>query len=197
MPPTPNVWAIALEYLRIFRHGFKPSTNERTALVLTFLQKFMAPDVSDGYFFGPQALLRNWELFSRCFGDVQVDLNSMASITEDILSATTTTSITISSNTLKLVFPHLNSDGYGGADGGAWSALAKRLEGQRLVMRSTVKFHWDNMNMRVIQMQTRSDMLTAVYHVLGSWEAVNHVFDGAFLTPECTFTSTSEHRYSW
>ncbi|OWY99476.1 hypothetical protein PHMEG_00029513 [Phytophthora megakarya] len=188
-----DIWFIAQEYFRMFRHGFKEPSHEQNARVLTFLQNVTVPDVSDGYFRGAKSLLRNWELFSLYFDDIHVELKSMEKKSESILFATTTTSITISSNTLRLVFPRLNSDERGGVDGGQWSPLAERLKGQRLVMNSSVRFEWDAINKRVVRILSSSDMVTAMLRVLGSLDNVNDVFNGAFVTPDCRLLLQSEY----
>ncbi|OWZ13230.1 hypothetical protein PHMEG_00013491 [Phytophthora megakarya] len=180
----PNIWFVAQEYFRLFRHGFKEPSLEKNAIALAFLQKSTVPDVSDGYFRGPKSLLRTWELFSLCFDDVYVELESMEKKSEGILFATTTTSVTISRNTLRLVFPRLNSDERGGVDGGRWSSQADRLKGQRLVMTSSTRFDWDAINNRVVRILSSSDMLTAIFRVLGSLEDVSVVFNGALVTPD-------------
>ncbi|OWZ05922.1 hypothetical protein PHMEG_00021903 [Phytophthora megakarya] len=186
IPVEPNVWVIALEYFRIFRHGFKEASLEQSVLAHGFLQKSMAPDVSDGNLQGPKALMQNWELFSSYFDDIHVELKSMRNITEDTLLATTTTSVSISSHTLRSLFPHMNSDGYGGVYGGTWSPLAKQLEGQRLVMQGSVRFYWDSVTNRVVQIRSWSDMLTAILRAVGNLEDVSCVFNGALVTPDCT-----------
>ncbi|OWY98751.1 hypothetical protein PHMEG_00030410 [Phytophthora megakarya] len=196
-----NVWFVALEYLRIFRHGFKESSFEWNAAAFGFLQKAMATDVSDGClhgpkalmqnwelfssYYGPKALMQNWELFSSYFDDIHVELKSMTNTMDGSILATTSTTFTISSDTLRLAFPHLNSDEHGGMYGGTWSPLAKRMEGQRLVMRGSVRFFWDSVTERVVRILTWSDMLTPFCRVLGNLEDVSHVFDRALVTLDC------------
>ncbi|OWZ21049.1 hypothetical protein PHMEG_0004454 [Phytophthora megakarya] len=144
----------------------------------------MAPNVSDGHLCGPIALFQTWMRLSSYFDDIHVDLKSMKITAEHTLLATTYTSITISSKTLRLVFPQMNSDGHGGMKGGTWSPLAQRLEGQRLIVKGSVRFDWDNVNKRVVRLLSYSDMATAMLRVVGSLEDVSYVFDGALVTPD-------------
>ncbi|KAG3119121.1 hypothetical protein PI125_g2323 [Phytophthora idaei] len=69
----------------------------------------MAPDVTTGFEYGPEALLENWKRFSLCFDDVRVQLGRLE--TGDAVDSLVASTITISSDTLRQAFPHLNSDG--------------------------------------------------------------------------------------
>ncbi|KAG7376213.1 von Willebrand factor A domain-containing protein 8 [Phytophthora pseudosyringae] len=105
----------------------------------------MTPDVTDGKECGPEALLEYWKLFSLCFNDVCVELESLETgALVGSLVASVTVRMTISSEILRRVFPHLNSDGQGGVGGGKWSPLVGSLLGRRLVVRGSVLFDWDN-----------------------------------------------------
>lgn len=146
----------------------------------------MAPDVTDGLLCGPEALLENWGLFSLCFADSNVEVEHLkkGEVTNTVV-AIITTNVTISNNTLRRLFLHLNSGGQGGAKGGKWSPLADRLRGQRLVMHGSACFYWDKTTDRVVRMETRSDLLTPLLSVLGRLEDVSRVFEHALVTPEC------------
>ncbi|KAG6943984.1 hypothetical protein JG688_00017326 [Phytophthora aleatoria] len=108
-----------------------------------FLHEIMAPDVVDDPLFGADAQLENWRLLTHYFGDVSVDLKGLKTSTTDNLVADTVTRVTITSNTLRLGFPHLNGDGVGGTNSGIWSPIAAKMLGKRLVMRGSVFFGWD------------------------------------------------------
>ncbi|OWY95822.1 hypothetical protein PHMEG_00034075 [Phytophthora megakarya] len=186
-----NIWTTVLEYFRFFGRGF---TEEPSGQALSFLQKCMTPDVSDGYLRGPRALLQNWMLLSSYFDDIHVELESMEKRTQDTLLVTICTSISISRNTLQLVFPHLNSDGHGGVNGGIWSPLAKRLEGQRLIVKGSVRFDWDCLNRRVFRMLSYSDMLTAMLQEIDKLDDVSYIFEGALVTPDWKLVIQREYR---
>ncbi|RLN62348.1 hypothetical protein BBP00_00004825 [Phytophthora kernoviae] len=99
----------------------------------------MAPNVRDGDMFGVEALLKNRRLLAVYFKGIQVDLDRLEIVADNSLIATTTTTIKISEKTLQRVFPHLNSDGNGGAQGGEWSPLTTRLLGQQIIMRDNLE----------------------------------------------------------
>ncbi|KAL3672397.1 hypothetical protein V7S43_003082 [Phytophthora oleae] len=189
-PTHKTVWSVAAYYFRLFQHGFNSPSKEANAFALKFLQTTMEPSVTDGSLCGPKALLENWRLFSLHFADVHVELEHLEKgESADILVAFTSTSVKFSTGTLRKVFPHLNTDGHGGTQGGKWSPLADRLRNQRITMRGTVYFYWDKTTGRVARMETKSDLLTPLLHLLGDLEAVSRVFEKALVTPECKLTS--------
>ncbi|OWY97315.1 hypothetical protein PHMEG_00032191 [Phytophthora megakarya] len=144
----------------------------------------MTPDVRDGLVCGPKAILARWTMFSLYFDDVYVDLQGLEKgRVGNSVVATTITSITISSNSLRLVFPQLVEKG--GAD--SVISLADKLRGQRLEVRGSVVFEWDNTIGRVSKMRSQSDMLTPLLRVFGSLEDASRVFDGAMVTPDCVW----------
>ncbi|KAG2524398.1 hypothetical protein JM16_004994 [Phytophthora kernoviae] len=88
----------------------------------------MTADVRDDVIYGAKTLLENWRLFSLYFENVRVDLDRLEIVADNSLIATTTTTIKISEKTLQRVFPHLNSDGNGGAQGGNLKDVSKVFE---------------------------------------------------------------------
>eukprot|EP00644_Phytophthora_capsici_P015719 jgi/Phyca11/121583/e_gw1.44.112.1 len=56
IPTTSNVWCVAVEYFRLFRHGYRAPLN--------FLQAAMASDVTDGWVYGPEAIQEQWRRYS-------------------------------------------------------------------------------------------------------------------------------------
>ncbi|KAG6958519.1 hypothetical protein JG688_00010495 [Phytophthora aleatoria] len=161
IPTQGTVWSVAVEYFRLFRHGFRSPPDPLNAFALRFLRLSMAPDVTTGFEYGPEALLENWKRFSLCFDDVRVQLGRLETgDAVDSLVASTITSITISSDTLRQAFPHLNSDGQAGVRG------AKLLD-RRLVVQGSVSFDWDSKTDRVTRVMTQLDMLTPMLRLLG------------------------------
>ncbi|KAG3114945.1 hypothetical protein PI126_g24705, partial [Phytophthora idaei] len=142
LPSSPTSWALASEYFRQFNY-YLSSPGTLYKMASTFLHEIMAPDVTDGLLFGVDAQLENWRLLALYFGDVRVDLKGLRTPTTDTLVAGTVTRATITNNTLRRAFPHLNSDGVGGTKGGVWSPLAANLMGKKLVMHGSVVFGWD------------------------------------------------------
>ncbi|KAG3030276.1 hypothetical protein PC119_g6295 [Phytophthora cactorum] len=190
IPTHRTLWTIATEYFLLFQHGFRSPPQALQNAALNFLRVSMASDVVNGHQCGVEAILAKWRLFSEYFDDVHVKLEKFEkSATSHSLVAITTTSVTISERTMRTVFPHLNSDGQGGAEGGHWSSLGRRLLNQLFVMRGSVRFDWDSATDCVVSIQSQSDMLTPLLRVLGTLEDVSLVFEGALVTPDCRLTS--------
>ncbi|EGZ18072.1 hypothetical protein PHYSODRAFT_261472 [Phytophthora sojae] len=193
-PTNESAWVVAMEYFRLFRYGFmapmmvpgvassseKRSTSsppEQTDAQLDFLKATMASDVTDGDATGPDALLRHWRLFSMVFDDVHLQLKRMEQIEDDSLLALSSISITITEKTLRYVFPPLNP------------TIAKKLLKQRLVVRGSSRFDWDESCGRVIRLESKLDLLSPLLQLLGNLEDVATVFENAQLTPEGRFIS--------
>ncbi|KAG1713240.1 hypothetical protein DVH05_000960 [Phytophthora capsici] len=171
-PTISDPWLAVVEYCRFFQVGFKTSPPGLYA----FLDKIMASDVTDGPICGVDALVKNWKLLSLCFKDISVQLERLDRAGDDLLVASTRTSITIGSETLRRVFPNLL-----GLDD---NLIVAKLQGQRIVMHSSVRFDWDSSSKCIVRMLTQSDMLTPIVHLVGNLQDASRVFDGAFVTPE-------------
>ncbi|ETK80468.1 hypothetical protein F441_14115 [Phytophthora nicotianae CJ01A1] len=190
IPTHQTLWTIATEYFLLFRHGFRLPPQALQNAALNFLRVSMAPDVVNGCQRGVEAILAKWRLFSDYFNNVHVELERLEkSASPYSLTAITITTVTISKEAMRAVFPHLNSDGKGGAHGGNWSPLGQRLLNQRLVMRGSVRFDWDSASDSVVSIQSQSDMLTPLLRVLDSLEDVSLVFEGALVAPDCRLAS--------
>ncbi|KAG1703259.1 hypothetical protein DVH05_008169 [Phytophthora capsici] len=171
-PIITDLWFAAVEYFRFFQVGF---TTPPPGLH-TFLSQTMASDVTDGPICGVDALVKNWMMLSFSFEDINVQLECLDHAGDDLLVATTRTSFTIRSETLRRVFPHLlELDSY---------ALGAKLQDQRIVMSSSVRFEWDSSSNRIVRMLSQADMLTPILHLLGNLQDASRVFDGALVTPE-------------
>ncbi|OWZ17755.1 hypothetical protein PHMEG_0008255 [Phytophthora megakarya] len=146
----------------------------------------MAPDLEAGTFRGLAALARNWNAFTLFFQDVQIRLGRLDEIAENSLVATTTTSITITRNSLCYIFPHLMRHGLDRGEGGnQWSHIASSLLNRRIVMSGSVHFNWDSANKRVVGLFTQADMVSPLLHLLGSLEDISRIFTNALIDPEC------------
>ncbi|KAG6616023.1 bZIP transcription factor 1 [Phytophthora cinnamomi] len=147
----------------------------------------MAPDTVDDVFPGVDTQIENWRRFALFFGDTRLELRGMVMSSERDLVASTSTNITVSWNTLRYAFPHLNSDEKGGAQGGDWSPIATKIVGQSFVVRGTVIFGWDDTSDKVVRFQVQADLLTPVLNVLGSLADVSLFFSEALITPDGNF----------
>ncbi|ETP30063.1 hypothetical protein F442_20872, partial [Phytophthora nicotianae P10297] len=185
-PTTPTSWASASEYFRQFNY-YVSSPGTLFKMASKFLNETMAPAVMGGSFFGVDAQLENWRLFAFYFDEVRVDLKCLKTPTSDTLVADTVTRVTITTNTLRRAFPHLNRDGTGGSKGGVWSSLAAKMLGKNIVMRGSVSFRWDSATDKVVSIYSQADMLTPMLNLLGSLEDVCCAFNKARVTPDCRF----------
>ncbi|OWZ02167.1 hypothetical protein PHMEG_00026317 [Phytophthora megakarya] len=185
-PETPTMWTIAAEYLRHFSY-YVASPAMLQSKVSNFLHHIMAPDVLVGSRFGVEEQLNSWKLFALCFDDIQVEVKAMNTPNSDTLVAPTMINVTITSNTLRRAFPHLNSDGCGGTKGGSWSPLATKMLDQTLAMHGSVVFGWDNATDKVVRVQFQADLMTPMIKLLGNLSDVSYVFEKARVTPDCKF----------
>ncbi|OWZ04963.1 hypothetical protein PHMEG_00023037, partial [Phytophthora megakarya] len=172
IPAKQTPWTFATRYFALFRESVSRSQNF-SALALRSLRVSTTSDVTDGFKVGPEAILENMLLFSYYFRNFHVVLEELKKgPTADSIVAITTTSVTISENTLRLVFPHLAED---------WvesqHSLGSKLLNQQLVMRGLVRFDWDNITNRVVGIYSQSDLLTPMLRTLGSLQDVSRAFN--------------------
>ncbi|EEY53834.1 uncharacterized protein PITG_07438 [Phytophthora infestans T30-4] len=101
------------------------------------------------------------------------------------------TSVTITDNTLRRAFPHLNSDGVGVDKGGVWSPVAAKMLNKKIVMQGSVTFGWDRATEKVTSIYAQADLVTPLLNLLGSLEDVSCAFYKARVTPDCRFVRGS------
>jgi DNA-binding transcriptional regulator GbsR (MarR family) len=183
---APPVWAQAADYFRHFQ-SFASAPRRQETTASTFLHGLLSPDVVSGLTSGVEAQLKQWKMFASCFDDIRLELKGLSQTSSDTLVTRTVTTVTMTSRTLYYAFPHLNSDGEGGAKGGVWSSLAARMLDQKLVLRGSVTFGWDGTSDRIVRLQTQTDVLTPLLKLLGSLQGVSSVFDKALITPDGRF----------
>ncbi|KAE8881480.1 hypothetical protein PF005_g25177 [Phytophthora fragariae] len=204
-PASESVWIVATEYFRLFRQGCmapvkapdmvsSSSANHSQAVSrlkqahaqLDFLRATMSPDVTDGSACGPDAILKHWKLLSLYHGDVHVQLKRLRQDSgSGSVVATTRVGLTITEKSLRYIYPHLS------ADSSDSTLLAKKLLNQRLVMRGSVRFDWDDNSGQVVRMETKIDMMSAMIKLLGNLGDVVRVFEKAAITPEGRFIDRS------
>ncbi|EGZ18073.1 hypothetical protein PHYSODRAFT_504287 [Phytophthora sojae] len=209
-PTNESVWMVATEYFRLFRQGYMApmkvpdmfssscisGTNDshdmsrlkQAHAQLDFFRATMTPDVTDGPVCGPDAILKHWKLLSLYHGDVQVQLKRLQQDGDSgSVVATTKVSLTITENSLRYIYPHLSkADAEGGSE-----SLAKKMLNERLVMCGSVRFDWDDRSGRVVRLETKIDMMSAMLKLLGNLEDMARVFEKAAITPEGRFIDRS------
>ncbi|OWZ21938.1 hypothetical protein PHMEG_0003427 [Phytophthora megakarya] len=172
---------IALEYLSRFRNGL-PCVAElqssQNFAELEFLKRTMLPDVVFNAERGVKAIVSNWKRLSLSFYDIEVELDNLVEGLGGSLIATTTTSVTITQQTLENVFPHLCVDDIDS------DPLAQKLLNKRLVVIGSTRFDWDDKSSRVKSITSQSDMLTPILRLLGDLENTSRVFENAMISPE-------------
>ncbi|KAG7386105.1 hypothetical protein PHYBOEH_008783 [Phytophthora boehmeriae] len=127
---------------------------------------------------GIEAMLKAVKTISYGFLDLDIRLVRLEGVADDVVTATATTTFTITEAALQHTFPHLVGET------GDWSQLANKLLGQRIVTEGVTTFLWDVENERVIRMETKSDLMTPLVRILGGLDDASRVFQNALLTPE-------------
>ncbi|EGZ08604.1 hypothetical protein PHYSODRAFT_525320, partial [Phytophthora sojae] len=175
-----NVWIVAAEYFRIFRHGFRAPTGT-SVLDLDFFNAAIASDVNFGTGTGLDALVNHWSTLTQFFPDIRLERKNLKPISGDSVLATTTTSFTISDAAFGNAFPHLSN----GNKRGCCSRIAANMLRQKLVLHGSVRFHWDQSAHCVAGVHSQADLLTPLLELLRNLEDVALVFAYAYVTPEC------------
>ncbi|KUF79789.1 hypothetical protein AM587_10000533 [Phytophthora nicotianae] len=178
--PANDVWHTAVEYFRLIGHGLHLTNNQ-----LGFVRDMVAPDVVFNSEYGPEAIMQHW-CFMDWFGDVNVELKGWEATDGESLVGITTTSVTITKHTLRNVFPHLRTTDNSDRNG----KLAEQLLNQRLVMRGSTCFEWDDSTSRMTRVVSQSDMLSPMLQLLNSVEDVSLVFEQALISPDFQWKRT-------
>ncbi|KAI9919473.1 hypothetical protein PsorP6_017305 [Peronosclerospora sorghi] len=179
-----TLWNVVVEYFRLFRFGYRePLLSQELAVEtppspqLEFLLGSMAPNVISSAGRGVDSILTNWKHFTFLFKDVEIELDELAKTGMGSLTASTTTSFTITKRSLTKVFPNLpHCQSLEGI------SLGQKLLGQRVVMRGSTRFHWDSRNRQVTSVISESDMLTPLLNILGSLEDVSRVLQKSLIS---------------
>ncbi|KAF1791177.1 hypothetical protein GQ600_10820 [Phytophthora cactorum] len=179
-----SIWSVAIEYFDFSSTDHQPSVMaeerpHKPHAQIDFLRDTMVHDVTDGVVHGVEALLENWKLLSLYHDDVFVQLQRLDYVTEDSLQATTTVAF-VSHLLVSPIRDHKEEQ---------VSPLAAKLLNQRIVVRGTVRFDWDEASCCMTRLETKLDLLSPFLELLGSLEDTARVFDTALLTPEGRFLS--------
>ncbi|KAG6957833.1 hypothetical protein JG688_00010805 [Phytophthora aleatoria] len=153
---------------------FSGEDSVQSCVHVAFFQSTMAPDVVFNADQGTDKRFQYWNLLSRSFKDMEIELKCFTQENEDSLIATSVTSVTLSEQTLLAVLPHLFNGDREDSQG-----IEKALLDQRITMYGSTHFEWDAMNGQVT---TESDMLSPMLRLLGSLEHVSRVFAGGLVS---------------
>ncbi|GMF62728.1 unnamed protein product [Phytophthora fragariaefolia] len=128
------------------------------------VRSVMAPSVVFNTGRGENHVIQSWRRFSLWFDDIVVDLNELQKLDSKSVLAITRTSVTITEQTLRYVFPHLYDE--------ASPRLAPKLLNQRIVVEGWARFEWDRASHRVTSITSESDLLTPIRNLVDSLEDV-------------------------
>ncbi|ETI39256.1 hypothetical protein F443_15146 [Phytophthora nicotianae P1569] len=175
VPAEMNAWSVVAEYFRLFRCGMHEDQFDAQLL----LRASFTAGVAFNSLYGVDKLVQYWQQMSRWFPSVEMELVRLHKESTGTLTATTVTTISISMQTIRDVFPHLtDSDG-----NESCGLLADKLLGQKITLRGSMHFEWDNTCHRISRVMSQSDMLTPMLYILGNLEDTARVFQGAFVAP--------------
>ncbi|GMF59756.1 unnamed protein product [Phytophthora fragariaefolia] len=160
-----------------FRFGLRSKTPAAaSSLVATpasdqldCVRSVMVPGVVFNTGRGENYVIQSWRRFSLWFDDIVVDLNELQKLDSKSVLAITRTSVTITEQTLRCVFPHLCDE--------ASPRLAPKLLNQRVVVEGWTRFDWDSASHRVTSITSEADLLTPIQSLLGSLEEACFVFE--------------------
>ncbi|OWZ20419.1 hypothetical protein PHMEG_0005176 [Phytophthora megakarya] len=184
--PKLTLEAVVAEYFQLFRHGIlSQDPDSQTYHAKAKLQRqivFLRTAIANNVILGANRrglknLIDQWQRYSTYFEDVELQLGYVAKVSDEIIWANSTLSVTITDTTMVYVFPHL-------AKGNKLARLRSRLHGQRLALPYRVCFEWDKDTKRVARLETMVDFLPPLFHVFGSLRDVALVLEKAFITPD-------------
>ncbi|ETL98692.1 hypothetical protein L917_04312 [Phytophthora nicotianae] len=183
-----TVWHVAVEYFRLFRHGYLAPPDELN-LALTeassesnlrtqewFLRSAMSSDVAIGESTGVDTLIEQCRRYLSYLGSPIMLLQGIEEQPLGALVATASLSFTITENSLRRVFPHLlaaasTEDAESDPE---QVVLSTRLLGQRLHYRTTLRL------CGMIRLDV--DVLKPLLRLLGNLEDVNRVLEKSLIT---------------
>ncbi|KAL4165901.1 hypothetical protein KRP22_014607 [Phytophthora ramorum] len=174
-----SIWSVAVEYFKLFRCELELGTRlpkHAARAQLDFVQGSLASDVASAAGNGPDVVMESWGIL-QLFNNVKVQVGNMEKNADNSLVVSTRTSVTITSRTLSVLFPHLCTDG--GDD-----KLAQKLLNQRIDLSGSTRFQLDDASERVTSLVTQSDFFTPMLRLLGSLDAVAFAFEHALLSPD-------------
>ncbi|OWZ20187.1 hypothetical protein PHMEG_0005421 [Phytophthora megakarya] len=181
VPAKNNLWNVVVDYFRIFRHGLLP--RPQFMIQVDFLRNHIPIDMIYNTGYGSEEILRNWSC-SQWFDNLEMRLEGLQNQGTDSLVATTKVCVTITTRTLRSVFPHLIDTMNDGKNNKVLSRLGEKLLGQQIIMRGSTYFEWDSTNGHLASVIAQSDMLTPVLRKLGSLDDASYVFKNALISPD-------------
>ncbi|KAJ8577563.1 hypothetical protein ON010_g1644 [Phytophthora cinnamomi] len=181
-------WSVVTEYFRLFRYALTAyvpveercnapgwQTLHESRAHRDFLQVAMAPDVMFEGRRGADALLEYWRFVSFFLPDFEIVAVNIENGPGDSIVARTKTKVVVREAMLRYAFPKLATSDRG-------RSIAAKLLGQRFETSGAAVFEWDSENGRVLSVDSESDVLTPMMHLLSNAEDLAFTFDEALLT---------------
>ncbi|ETK95263.1 hypothetical protein F441_01823 [Phytophthora nicotianae CJ01A1] len=112
----------------------------------------MISDVTDGVGCGIGALLESWRLLSLYFEDVDLRLKRLVRVGKSSLLTSIVACLIITKNTLRDLFSTIAVNQ---VSNNTPLIRFTRLQNQRLVVRGSVRFDWDDSCNRVVRLETK------------------------------------------
>ncbi|KAL3659168.1 hypothetical protein V7S43_015747 [Phytophthora oleae] len=171
-------WNMVVEYVRLFRHGYKPPIFDGTQFLdenyaqKRFLQAVTASNIAFNGGFGVDALFEDWKAISLQYDSTVTELVSLEAGEGEVLVARMDNISTITANMVRnALVPLANDDAEAN-----WPNFATKRLGQQLVIQTTVRFEWDEMRGQFVSVYYEGDMLTPLLKLLGNLEEATRVF---------------------
>ncbi|KAL3657579.1 hypothetical protein V7S43_017546 [Phytophthora oleae] len=161
--PRGSIWSVAVEYFRLFGN---PSDSAKR-----FLTSMMSFDVAFNSEYGVESILRSWRCLSSWFKDLEVELEAVKKTGPEAVVVFTTTSFTVTEDTVSRVFPHLANN----------SVLLSKLLGQRVSMQGWTLLQWDKTFHLVTRVDSQFDLLSPMLRLLETLENVSVACDQALV----------------
>ncbi|KAG7388823.1 hypothetical protein PHYBOEH_007685 [Phytophthora boehmeriae] len=159
----------------------KSHTDTRRSLAL--LQTVLTPDVAMGELRGFDVLMEQLQRYSQFFGEPQIQLDRIETLTPGVLRATTTLSLTITETTLHLVLRQAEK-------------ARLRLLNERLRCSCSINFLFDGETGRVERLEPCIDFIPPLLRILKDMGGVTNLLENALLTPEGVLGESASNRKS-
>ncbi|RLN56013.1 hypothetical protein BBJ29_007214 [Phytophthora kernoviae] len=145
--------------------------HTETQTGMEFLQSAFAFHVSIGELRGFHIMMEKLRHHSVTFGDPRFHLHRIQVMAPGVMTAAGRFTASVTDLTLRHVFPqlrkHVNEDKY--------ISLRKRLQGHRFSCNFSVDFFFDEESGRVVRLEAKVDLITALLHTLGNLQDFNQL----------------------
>eukprot|EP00644_Phytophthora_capsici_P014404 jgi/Phyca11/98976/e_gw1.3.845.1 len=179
-------WIVVAEILQLLESSFRSpwqaspdlEMDPKARQALATLEKSFQHDAAMGELWGVDALMKQLRLYSQSFGDARLKLHRIESVAPGVMTARATLSVTVTEATLGQVFPYLDTSKPS-------KPLRQKLFGQRLVLKGTMTFLFDEDNERVVRLDAKIDLMTPLLEILENLGDVEIVLRHARISAEC------------